>query len=179
MSITGFTSIMNLPVTFSSTQTLTQFAAGPAGIFATNPVSGAAVPITMITMTTPKLTEGVFLNPRIGGTVPVDTSIPARVTVVANEPGGGTGTFQFTYPTSGPGAWGIGNNFLTITTTNGETIANVTIDFPPRIAPPVQGGGFDSLADPMLTIPEPFGLTLAGVCLGGLALGARRRKGAS
>jgi hypothetical protein len=175
-TVTGFTNSSNLAVLFSSTQTLFQQSKGQADVGAISPSTNAAIAVTNITLTAPKGTNDVILNPHIGGQPKIDTSTPATVTVVTAEPGGGTQSFTFTYPSSGAGAWGNGNNFLTITTTGGETIVSVTVDAP---------GGFDDLQQPRVSgsfgvvgpfVPEPASLTLAGICAGWLVWQVRRNR---
>ena len=110
---------------------------------------------------------GVFtdliLNPRVGTGM-------AMLTGVANEPGGGTMDFTFDY------ALGNGENFVTITTSGGETIASLTVDAP---------DGFTDLQQPRISgagsgaVPGPANLallTFAG--LGLLAYGWRRQQAA-
>jgi hypothetical protein len=88
----------------------------------------------------------------------------AHVSVVANEPGGGTlaSTFDYTL--------GNGANFLTIVAFGGETIDNVTIDYPV---------GFTDLRQVRIsgaTLAPDGGSTLAllGTAIGALSVARRR-----
>jgi hypothetical protein len=164
MSVTGVTNMSHTTVLFTSTQTLSVSSSGQATITAIG-MTGAAVALNNVTISVPggTFTDLIF-NPHIGGQPPVNTSIPPTVTVVANEPGGGTQSFMFTYPTSGPGAWGSGNNFLTIAATGGETFQSVSISAP---------GGFNDLQQ-IRIIPEPSGLVLATLGFAGFVVRPRK-----
>ncbi|HZP83920.1 MAG TPA: hypothetical protein VFB21_19930 [Chthonomonadaceae bacterium] len=171
-TVTGATNKTGVPITFiSTTDTLVQNAKGQAKIEADD---GALNNISIFS--TGNVFTDFILNP-------VNGSGTATVTVTDNL--GGTSTF--TYPSSGNGSFGNGNNFLTITTTNAQKISLVTLNAAdgfvsfeqPRISglqsvdggPPVGGGGGE--------VPEPGALSvLAAVGLVRLSvLRSRRRQG--
>jgi len=157
-TVTGTTNQSNSTVQFSSTiDTLVTPSSGQAKVGSTSGL------VHNITMTTPgtSFTDAI-LNPLNG-------SGTATVSVVANEPGGGQSTFTFSY------ALGNGNNFLTITAINGESIDSVTVD---------AANGFEDLRQPRIsgvngvtTVPEPASMILFG--FGAVSLvgyGIRRRR---
>jgi len=159
-TISGFTNKSNIQVDFSSTAgSLTQTAKGQAQIGALGgPVKNLTVSIPGGSFT------DLIMNPKNG---PKGGST-ATVTVVANEPGGGTKTTTFNYTID------QGNNFLTILAIDGETIASATID---------AAGGFEEFSQPRISgaainaVPEPASLTLVGIALAGMAgYGWRKRK---
>src|SRR5262249_31078674 len=148
-TVFGETNQSNITVAFTSTtNTLTEPANGQARIEAT---SGA---IMNIAVTVPGgRFEDLILNPRAG-------SGTATLTAVANEPGGGTMNFTFSYTLDN------GENFVTILATAGETLASLTINAP---------GGFTDLQQPRISgasaaapVPAPASLTLLGVSACGL-----------
>lgn len=149
--VTGVTNQSGATVDFSSTtDILTVTASGQAMVGASD---GAVNNIT-IALANGATYQDLIINPFLGGSVAAG---PATVTVVASD-----GTFTFDYP----GGLGNGENFLTITTSGGESIISTTID---------ASTGFDNLKQPRIsgvaaaTVPEPGSLlTLAG---GVLALG--------
>lgn len=130
-TITGTTNKSGTVVDFSSTtDVLLSTASGQANVAASD---GA---INDISISIPGTTfADLIVNPEHG-------SGTADVTVVATD-----GTFSFSY------SIGNGNNFLTITTTGGETITSATID---------DSSGFRDLKQPRIsgiagvsTVPEP------------------------
>lgn len=153
--VTGFTNQSNTLVTFSSTtDVLTTPAKGQATL---NAFDGA---INDVTIAAPGHTfTDLIFDLEIGklGTSKADISVL--------EGNGTIATFSYDL--------GVGQNFLTIVATNGQTISSVTID---------DTIGFDSLKQPRISgisgtnvVPEPATLALLGT---GLLLGAgkiRRR----
>jgi len=153
----GLTNQSNSTVMFTSTtDNLTTTSAGQAKVGASDGE------VNNIQITTPgKFFTSAILNPFKG-------SGTATVTVVANEPGGGQQTFTFSY------ALGNGQNFLTITSTGGETIDSVTVD---------STEGFQDLRQPRLggigvaVIPEPGSIMLLGIgAVSLIGYGIRRQR---
>src|SRR3954470_16289699 len=127
-TITGATNQSNTPVQFTSTQSLTTGGIGQAFF---QPTDSAAL-LTNFAFSVPGNTFGDFIfNPQIGGQ-PNGGGGTATVTAVAND-----GTFNFNY------ALGNGNNFLTITTADGETLSAVSLS--------VAGTGFNQLQQPRVS----------------------------
>jgi hypothetical protein len=110
-TIYGTTQLSGLQVQFSSlTDTLTVPVGGTPRIEATDGE------LNSLTISLPGATfQGLIINP-------VDGDGDANLTVVSNEPEGGTSVEPFGY------TLGAGNNFATITATNGETIESVTLE---------------------------------------------------
>jgi len=155
-SVTGLTNVGGVSVLFSSTtDILTEPTDGQARIAAQDGL------VNNITTSVP---NGSFVDLIMD---PVTGTGDATVTVVANEPGGGTQIFVFTY------TLGNGENFLTIVATNGETIGSVTANAP---------GGFMDFRQPRISgvvgpraaVPEPSTLVFFG--LGALLAGLIRRR---
>jgi len=150
----GVTNQSNLSVAFGSlTDTLTEPSSGQARVEAVDGVvNNVSVGVPGGTYT------DLIVNPFNGDGV-------ATVSVIANEPNGGQTAFVFAYQI------GNGNNFLTITASNGETIDTTTIDAP---------GGFADLRQPRISgatlarVPESGIAILLGAALGAIA--AYRKK---
>jgi hypothetical protein len=162
LQITGEVGHSGIAVNFSSLtgQTLYQNAQGQASI---NEINGA--PLTSMFITVPGYTFGDFILNLQNGTG------TAAVTVVDNF------SEVFNY------ALGNGQNFLTISTANGETISSLKVIMS-------TGGGFDVFKQPrisevcnarscapvFLAIPEPQPLALLGLGMVGLAVTRRQHK---
>lgn len=158
----GFPSVT---VDFSSTQVLTEPSSGQARV-AANP---EGTPLTNLTISLANgMTYGdLIINPFIGGLCPNCTGGASTITVVARA-SNGTLEAPFTYT-----ALNIGNgsNFLTITTSGGESIVSTTINV---------AGGFNDLRQPRISgpfatpVPEPETYALMGIGLALLGLLRRR-----
>ena len=151
-TIDGFTNQSNTLVQFSST---TDTLVGSGGQSDVDAMDGL---INNITVTVPSHT---FLDLIFNPFKPASAN-DLVVTAVTND-----GTFTFTYGKTN------GNNFLTITTTGGETISSVTID---------SASGFQDLKQPRIsgisgvtTVPESSSLLLLGSGLLGVAMVVRRK----
>lgn len=157
--VTGTTQNTSTTVDFSSTSdTLETTANGQAMVTA----SDGTINNLTITLAGGETYQSLILNPFLGGSVAPG---PATVTVTATD-----GTFTYGYPSG----LGNGNNFLTITTSDGEAILSTTI---------TSSTGFADLKQPRISgasstpgpggtgqVPEPNSmLMLAGgllaVCL--------------
>ena len=180
MTITGATNMTNEPVFFSTLtgQTLLQNAQGQADILQNVPMPSTNSALTSmdINLTAPNFTAGVRVaNPVLGFTDfimnPLNGSGAATVTAFDNF------GQMFTYPL------GNGQNFLTLTTANGEVITDVQIK--------VAGGSFIEFKQPRISgvcrigagncnpvppIPEPASLGLLGTALAGLGIFMQRRR---
>jgi hypothetical protein len=103
----------------------------------------------------------LIINPLIGEAAGIPGGT-ANVSVIANEPGGGTVTDTFSY------TLGNGNNFLTMFAINGETIASVTIDsalgFTDLRQPRISGAALNRTPDGGST------LALLGTAVGALSM---------
>src|SRR5262245_53460837 len=150
-SVFGQTNQSGITVQFtSSTSTLVASSSGQASVAAE---TGS---LTNITISVPNGNfQDLISNPFNG-------SGTATITVIANEPGGGTQSNVFNL------TLGNGQNFFTVVAINGESIARVAIDAP---------DGFSDLRQPRLSgvvAPEPGALTIF-LGLGSVLLGARYR----
>src|SRR5215469_9471427 len=152
-TIDGFTNRSNTLVQFSST---TDTLIGTGGQSDIDAMDGL---INNITITVPGHT---FLDLIFNPFKPASAN-DLVVTVVTN-----TGPFTFTYGDT------HGDNFLTMTTINGETISSVTID---------SASGFQELKQPRISgisgvtiIPEPSSLLLLGSGMLGLGYLVRRKR---
>ena len=155
-TITGATNQSNVPVIFTSTDTLLQNAQGQANI--TNNAGGN---LTDITVTTPGYTFTDFIvDLNKAGTS--RSPNPIDVSVLASD-----GTFTFTVP-GGPGS-----NFLTILATNNETMSSVSF---------TSDGGWEDFKQPRISgvaaVPEPSTWGMMALGFAALAFaGYRSRKG--
>jgi hypothetical protein len=109
-TISGVGNVTGFQVDFSSTQeTLRAPANGQARVEATSGLLNEV----MIVVPGGSFESLIFNAFRGTGTL--------NIVAVANEPGGGTETFNFSY------SLGNGENFATLTTLEGETLASVTL----------------------------------------------------
>ncbi len=153
MTIFGETNVTSTTVQFTSTQNLRTQGSGQARIEAVSgDLDNVAISVPGFTFTS------LIFNPRDG-----DGDL--EVTVNAND-----GVFTFSY------ALGNGQNFLTITAINGETINSVSLLADDGFSDlrQVRVGGF---APVIVDAPVPMSLALFGVGLAGL-IGFGRRKAA-
>lgn len=152
-------------VDFTSTQTLLEPSSGQARVSADpegNPLTSVSVSLAG------GMTYGdLIINPFIGGLCPSCTGGASTITVNAvNSLGQPEAPAVFTGLTVGNGS-----NFLTITTSGGESIVSTSISVP---------GGINDLRQPRIsgpfsgTVPEPATYTLIGSCM--LLAGMARRK---
>jgi len=141
----------------STTDTLVTTANGQSNLTALDGL------INNVTITVPGFTFlDLILNPRADNQTPSGVT---TVTVLTNN-----GTFTYTYP----GDLSSGNNFLTITTINSQTISSVTVD---------SVGGFETdrqnrisgVGNPITAIPEPSTMGLMGGALAIIGFAFRRR----
>jgi len=169
-TVGGFTNQSNIPVDIISTQTLLNSAGGQAQTNALSGPGGSTVPFTNFTIEIPNGTfTDLIFNPRIGGQPPVQNGT-ADISVLANEPGGGTQTSTFTY------SLGNGQNYLTILASGGETMRSVSF---------TSTTGFNDLIDVRISgsavVPEPLTIVMALEALVslGVVMVRRRRRDAS
>ena len=159
-TIGGLTNQTNTPVQFTSGQSLSTGGQGQAFLEPTN----SANLFTDFTFSVPGSSfSSLIFNPQIGGQ-PQGGGGTATVTAVASD-----GTFDFSY------ALGNGNNFLTITAANGETLSSVSFSADPGFnqLQQVRVGLANTPGTPVTPVPEPASLLLFGAGL--LGLGAVRR----
>lgn len=152
-------------VDFSSTQSLSEPSSGQARV-AANP---EGTPLTNLTISLANgLTYGdLIINPFIGGQCANCTGGASTITVLAVS-SNGTLEAPVTYSALNIGN---GNNFLTITTSGGESIVSTTISVP---------GGINDLRQPRISgpfaaIPEPATYMLLAGALGLLGVFRARR----
>ena len=160
-TVQGTTNMSGFAVNFISTQTITEPSSGQARIEATN--NGSQVGLTNVNFSLANggtFTDAIF-SMSIGGTVGASGGT-ATITAVTND-----GTFTFMQ------AIGNGSNFLTITTSGGETINSVGISYANGLTDleQVRISGAAARA----TVPET-GATVSLLGLGLAGLGIFRRK---
>ncbi len=162
-TITGtLTSFPNVAVDFTSTQVLGGSSSGQAGVFAVP--EGTPLTNNTISLENDLTYRSLIINPFLGGQCQGCTGGPSSLTVNAvNSSGIAEAPIVYTGLTVENGS-----NFLTITTTGGESIVSTTISVP---------GGFRDLRQPRISgsfastaTPEPgsFVMLLSGVGLVGI-----------
>lgn len=162
-TITGNTSQTDVPVNFSTLtgQTLYQTAQGQADILSSSSLNSSA--LTSLKITAPGYGFGDFIMNPLNGTG------TATVTVTDNQ----NNVFQY--------ALGNGQNYLTITTANGEYITEIQITMS-------QGGYFQQFKQPRISdlctlgaggtctpVPEPASIAILGIGLLGIGAAVRLR----
>jgi hypothetical protein len=155
-TVFGTTNQSSLKVSFSSTtDVLSEPSNGQARITAADGL------INNITISVPGgFFVALILNPFKG-------TGPANLPALANKPGRGTETFTFKYDVNN------GQNFVTVTTTGGETIASLTIDstsgFQDLRQPRISDAALLPVGVPSARAPEPATFTLLGLGIAGMA----------
>jgi len=165
-TVFGETNKSGTTVQFTSTQTLTEPANGQARIEATD--GSTQIGLTNVTISVPGGTYGdLIFNPSITGTV---GTAGGTLTVSVTDNFGTVSPFTYTL--------GNGNNFLTITTSGGESIASTSLSYD-------NTGGFTDLREVRISgavVPEPATITMlatgAGVIAAGYGLRRRRKQDA-
>ena len=158
-TITGATNQSNVPVVFTSTDTLLQNSSGQAQI-----LNNAGGNLTDITVTTPGYTFTDFIvDLNKAGTT--QNPNPIDVSVLASD-----GTIWTMSP---PVPGGPGSNFLTILATNNETMSSVSFS---------SDGGWEQFKQPRISgvaaVPELSTWAMMGVGFAALGFaGYRSRKG--
>lgn len=159
-TVFGQTNVSNTTIDFTSTQNLLTT---PNSIGA----GGGASGLSDVTITAPgfTFTDMIF---SLSDTANFPTGANATVTVTANEPGGGTATATFSY------ILGSGQNFLTVTTADGETISSIATD--------TTSGQFNELELVRVSglapaVPEPSTIAIWSLALGALVFWRRRHSG--
>jgi hypothetical protein len=154
-TVFGVTNQSNTPVEFNSTQLLTEPANGQARIEATNGTS--QIGLTNVTISIPNgSAQDLIFNPDITGTIGTSGGT-LTVNVTDN-----LGTiFPFSY------TLGNGSNFLTITTSGGESIVSTSLSYS-------LSAGFTDLRQIRLSgvsvVPEPATNIMLASALGILAV---------
>jgi hypothetical protein len=160
-TIFGQTNTSHISVQFTSAiDTLTAPSNGQARVEATDGL------VNDVTVSVPGYNFQDFIGNPKGG------SGTAKITVIANEAGGGTKPFTFSLNL------GNGENFFTVIAENGESIASVTIDssngFSDLRQPRISGLAPDDI-NPHLATPEPATFTIV-FGLAAVVCGARFRR---
>jgi len=151
-TILGETNQSQIPVQFTSTQTLT--APTNNRIEATDGTS--QIGLTNVTITSPGHTYGdLIFNPAITGQIGEPGGI---LTVSVTDNFGNVATINYTLNN--------GQNFLTITTAGGESIVSTNLSYS-------LPGGFSNLSQirisELLAVPEPSSFAIFGTSLGAVA----------
>jgi hypothetical protein len=165
-TVTGTSNFFpNLIVNFSSTQSLLAPSSGQARI--TGNPTGTPLTNMAISLAGGLTYSDLIINPFIGGCSQCIPGGTGTISVLAKD---SHGVLEppavFTYPIDN------GNNFLTISTTNGESIVSTSIVN--------VGGSFHDLRQPRISgvgvIPEPTTCLLMGMGLVGLGLFRKARR---
>ena len=162
-TVTGTSNFFpNLIVDFSSTQSLLAPSSGQARI--TGNPTGTPLTNMIISLAGGLTYSDLIINPFIGGCSQCISGGTGTISVLAKDSHGNLEPpAVFTYPIDN------GNNFLTISTTNGERIVSTSIVN--------VGGSFHDLRQPRISgvgaIPEPTTCLLMG--LGLVVLGLMRK----
>lgn len=162
-TVLGITNSSHNPVSFSSTTDMLGADANGQAVL-TSAVAGNL--LNQLTISAPGSTfKDIILNPQIPGP---NSGLhgPWDLIITLNT---NTGTYTYSFPTSGKDALSNGNNFVTFVATDGTVINSVDL---------TSTSGFDSLSQVRLsglaTAPEPASILLFSVGLTALAFGLRR-----